>query len=179
MLLSGTNLLSYHNDPYLSGANLNETTLTQSNVNPTDFGQLFTQAVDGYVYAEPLYMSNLTIDGAQHNVVFVATQNDTVYAFDADSNQGADAAPLWVHSFTDPANGITAVPQPDVITHDIVPVIGITGTPVIDPATGHAVRRHQDQGDSERRYGAPELHSNAPCPRRHHGSRTSSRAADT
>ena len=136
LVLSGTNLLSYHNDPYLSGANLNETTLTQSNVNPTDFGQLFTQAVDGYVYAEPLYMSNLTIDGAQHNVVFVATQNDTVYAFDADSNLGADAAPLWSHSFTDPANGITAVPQPDVITHDIVPVIGITGTPVIDPTTG-------------------------------------------
>ena len=103
LVLSGTNLLSYHNDPYLSGANLNETTLTPSNVNPTDFGLLFSQTVDGYVYAEPLYMSDLTINGAVHNVVFVATENDTVYAFDADSNLGADAAPLWVHSFTDPA----------------------------------------------------------------------------
>ena len=135
VLLSGVDVTQYHNDPYLTGDNLDETTLTPSNVNPTDFGLLFSQAVDGYIYAEPLYMSGLTIDGAVHNVAFVATENDTVYAFDADSDTGADAQPLWVHSFTDPANGVTAVPQAVTLTHDIVPVIGITGTPVIDPAT--------------------------------------------
>jgi len=127
--------LQYHNDPYLSGDNLNETVLTQANVNPTDFGQLFSQPVDGYVYAEPLYMSNLTINGVVHNVVFVATENDTVYAFDADSNQGADAAPLWVHSFINPAAGITPVPWQTFNSPDIVPMVGITGTPVIDPST--------------------------------------------
>jgi len=135
VLLSGTAVTQYHNDPFLSGSNLNETVLTQADVNPTDFGQLFTQPVDGYVYAEPLYMPDLTINGVVHNVVFVATENDTVYAFDANSKLGADSAPLWVHSFIDPADGITPVPQADVISHDIYPVIGITGTPVIDPST--------------------------------------------
>ncbi len=111
VLLSGVDVTQYHNDLQLSGANLNETMLTPSNVNPTDFGLLVHQPVDGYIYAEPLYMSGVTINGVVHNVVFVATENDTVYAFDADSNLGADAQPLWVHSFTDPSAGITAVPQ--------------------------------------------------------------------
>jgi hypothetical protein len=135
ILLSGVDVTQYHNDPYLSGANLNETVLTPANVNSTDFGLLFSQPVDGYVYAQPLYMSGLTINGAVHNVVFIATENDTVYAFDADSNAGADAQPLWVHSFANPAAGITAVPSGPTQSHDIVPVVGITGTPVIDPAT--------------------------------------------
>ncbi|QEH37254.1 Legume lectin domain protein [Aquisphaera giovannonii] len=135
LLLSGVDVTQYHNDPYLSGANLSETTLTPGNVNPTSFGLLFSQPVDGYVYAEPLYLSGVTIDGAEHNVAFVATENDTMYAFDADSNAGASAQPLWVHSFTDPAAGITSVPQAAIVSHDIVPTIGITGTPVIDPAT--------------------------------------------
>ena len=134
-LLSGVDITQYHNDPYLSGDNLNETILTPSNVNSTDFGLLFSQQVDGYVYAQPLYMSGLTIDGVVHNVVFVATENDTVYAFDADSNAGADAQPLWVRSFIDPRPGITPVPAADILANDITPVIGITGTPVIDPST--------------------------------------------
>src|SRR5262249_47452404 len=100
VLLTGVDVTQYHNDPYLSGANLAETTLTPSNVNSTDFGLLFSHAVDGYVYAEPLYMSGVSIGGVLHNVAFVATQNDTVYAFDADSAAGANAQPLWVHSFT-------------------------------------------------------------------------------
>jgi fibronectin type 3 domain-containing protein len=134
-LLSGVDITQYHNDLYLSGDNLNETVLTPSNVNPKNFGLLFSQQVDGYVYAEPLYMSGLTINGAVHNVVFIATENDTVYAFDADSNQGADAQPLWVRSFTNAADGITPVPWADTLSSDIVPIIGITGTPVIDPST--------------------------------------------
>src|SRR5438552_2328177 len=72
VLLSGADLLRYHNDPYLSGANLDETTLTASNVNPTDFGLLFSHPVDGYVYAEPLYKSGVTIGGVAHNVAYVA-----------------------------------------------------------------------------------------------------------
>jgi MBG domain (YGX type)/Legume lectin domain len=134
-LLSGVDITQYHNDLYLSGDNLNETVLSPSNVNPKNFGLLFSQQVDGYVYAQPLYMSGLTINGAVHNVVFIATENDTVYAFDADSNAGADAQPLWVRSFINSSDGITPVPYADVLNPDIFPVIGITGTPVIDPST--------------------------------------------
>src|SRR5262249_58174782 len=110
-LLSSVDITRYHNDLYLSGDNLNETFLTPSNVNPKTFGLLFSQQVDGYVYAEPLFMSGLTINGTVHNVVFIATENDTVYAFDADSNAGADSQPLWVRTFTSSSDGITPVPQ--------------------------------------------------------------------
>ena len=134
-LLSGVDITQYHNDPYLSGDNPNETILTPSNVNSTDFGLLYSQQVDGYVYAQPLYMSGLTINGAVHNVVFIATENDSVYGFDADSNAGADAQPLWARSFINSSAGITPVPPADGLVNDIVPVIGITGTPVIDPST--------------------------------------------
>jgi hypothetical protein len=122
-------VLSAHYDPLISGANTQETDLTPTSVNATNFGRLFNYAVDGYTYAQPLYVPKGMYDGV-HNVVFAATEHDSVYAFDADGG-----GQLWKRSFIDPANGITSVPQPDVISGDIVPEIGITGTPAIDPAT--------------------------------------------
>src|SRR5438445_3802086 len=123
-------ILTGHNDAFLSGANAQETNLTPATVNPSNFGNLFNYAVDGYTYAQPLYVPNLTIAGGTHNVVFAATEHDSVYAFDGDGG-----GQLWKRSFINPASGVTSVPQPDVISGDIVPEIGITGTPVIDPAT--------------------------------------------
>ncbi len=135
LLLSGTaaDVLTYHNDNARTGQDLDETILTPSNVNSSDFGALFTDPVDGYVYAQPLYMANVTIPGlGVHNVVYVATENDSVYAYDADKPDTL----LWHDSFTSPAAGITAVPTTQVWQGDIGPEEGITGTPVIDPASG-------------------------------------------
>jgi len=128
---------TYHNDNARSGTNFNETILTPSNVNSTSFGKLFTNAVDGQIYAQPLYVPGVAIAGqGTHNVVFVATENDSVYAFDADSNTGTNASPLWRAAFANPAQGITAVPSSDVSCGDLTPQIGITGTPVIDQSSG-------------------------------------------
>jgi hypothetical protein len=100
-------------------------------------GKLFSVAVDGYVYAQPLYVSGIAMaDGNVHNVFYVATQHDSIYAFDADTNGGSNALPLWKASLLDAAHGAaagaTTVPSTDVGTKDIVPEIGITSTPVYD-----------------------------------------------
>jgi len=116
-----------------TSVNANETILTTSNVNSTDFGKVFSQSVDGYVFAQPLYVSGLTINGGVHNVVYVATEHDGVYAFDADSNTGSNAQPLWYTSFL--SSGVTTVPSADLSCSDILPEYGITGTPVIDLST--------------------------------------------
>ena len=125
------NVTTFHNDNLRTGQNLQETVLTPSNVNSSQFGKLFTTAVDGYVYAQPLYASGVTIDGASHDVVYVATEHDSVYALDAVSG-----AVYW-HVNLLPAGGRTVVGDTDIGSgcDDIQPEIGITGTPVIDPAS--------------------------------------------
>jgi hypothetical protein len=100
-------------------------------VNSTTFGKLFALGVDGYVCAQPLYVPGVAIPGqGTHNVLYVATEHDSLYSFDADTG----GAPLWYVTFL--VNGATTLSTSDVgNTQDIHPEIGITGTPVIDPST--------------------------------------------
>ena len=84
---AAVNVTTWRYDPGRTGQNLNETQLVPSSVNQNSFGKLFAYSVDGYVYAQPLYVAGASIAGAIHNVVFVATEHDSVYAFDADQNQ--------------------------------------------------------------------------------------------
>jgi len=118
---------TYHNDISRTGANTEETILTPANVNSTQFGKLFTTAVDGDVYAQPLYLAGVSIAGAAHNVLYIATEHDSVYAIDADSG-----AIYWQINLI-PAGGRTVNSNTDVQAGctDLVPEIGITGTPVI------------------------------------------------
>jgi outer membrane protein assembly factor BamB len=124
-----SDVLTYHNDLSRTGQNLNETILTTSNVNSTGFGLLFTMDVDSTVDAQPLYVSSLTIAGVSHNVIYTATENDSVYAFDADTG-----AQLWkVSAFL---AGETAGSITPLDCGQISPSIGVTATPVIDRSSG-------------------------------------------
>ncbi len=131
---------TYHNDLARDGANTHEYALTPTLVS-SEFGKLFSCTTDGAIYAQPLWVANLTVNGAKHNVVFVATQHDSLYAFDADASP---CMQLWHANLIDANHGGTSgeTSVPDSLVEnvgpggsDISPEIGITGTPVIDPST--------------------------------------------
>ena len=141
--LLSINVTLYRYDSLGTGVDPSETVLTPANVASSSFGEQFTVPLDGQVYATPLYMSSVTLTGgtyagSTHNVVYVATENDSLYAIDA-----ANGTVLWQDSFLINTSGapngsvtITTVPSGDVDSTDINPQIGITGTPAIDPNTG-------------------------------------------
>ena len=133
-LSADTTVTTWRNDIGRTGQNIQETQLTPGNVNSATFGKYFAYAVDGYVYAQPLYVSGLNIAGGIHNTVFIATEHDSVYAMDASHNQQ-----LWHVSLLDPAHGAAAgaatPTKADIGGTSVVPEIGITSTPVIDPST--------------------------------------------
>jgi hypothetical protein len=128
---------TYHNDNYRTGLNNNETLLNLTNVNSTSFGRLYTNAVDGCVYAQPLYVPGVVIPGqGRHNVLFIATEHNTVFAFDAETPAAAGGL-LWKTNL----GASAATPNSDFGNRygaysDIIPEVGITGTPVIDLAAG-------------------------------------------
>src|SRR5581483_9014999 len=149
-LAPSVNVLGYHNDIASTGLNSNENQLTPANVQVGSFGKLFVAPLDGQVYAQPLVDTGITITngvntraGAAgvHDVVFAATEHDSLYAIDAGPVGGAV---LWQRTFLDANNpagnvnntlGATAigtVPSADLNSGDISPEVGITGTPVID-----------------------------------------------
>ncbi len=126
--LSQTNVLTYRNDNSRTGQNLSETILTPAGVNSSSFGKLFTVATDGKVDAQPIYVSAVPIPAVgTRNVVYAATENDSVYAFDADSGKL-----YWKVSLL--ANGET--PSDSRSCGQVTPIIGITSTPVVDPTAG-------------------------------------------
>src|SRR5215472_7910899 len=128
-------VLTQHNDNARTGRNTSETILNTSNVNSNEFGKLFAMPVNGQVYAQPLYVPGVTINGGVHNVVIIATEADSVYAYDAD----VSAAPLWKASMVDAAHGAgageTALNSATTTRCDDMPQVGITSTPVIDPTS--------------------------------------------
>ena len=146
LALGQVSVVTQHNDNNRTGQNTSEIVLTTSNVNVSNFGKLFALTVDGYIYAQPLYLPNMAIGGSLHNVVYVATEHNSVFAFDADDPNGTT---LWQ------VNLGPSVPSDDVCGSpgcytDLTPEIGITGTPVIDPQSGvlYAAVKNKDSDGS-------------------------------
>ncbi len=132
-LAAQTSVTTYHNDNARTGQYLNETLLKPASLNARQFEKRSFLALDGAVYAQPLYLSRVKIAGnGFHNVLFVATSHDSLYAFDADAS---GSQPLWQISFLDAAKSATTVSQADVGC-SVIPELGVTGTPVIDPDSG-------------------------------------------
>jgi hypothetical protein len=131
-------VFTYHNDLSRDGANTREYALTSSTVTTANFGKLFSCPVDGAVYTQPLWVPGLSINGGTHNVIFVATQHDTIFAFDADASP---CVTYWQQNLLDTPHGGTAGEGPVVWEDvgycygDVYPEVGVTGTPVIDPTT--------------------------------------------
>lgn len=167
-----------HGDNGRTSANTTEFLLTPSNVNKNNFGKLFTYSIDYQALAQPLYVPNVEIAGkGTHNVVYVATMANSVYAFDAESNQGNNASPLWKVNFNDPANGITTASGaflPCATDDSHGPGFsqeGIVGTPAIDVITKtmylvaktveNGTVRHRlhalDLGSGQEKFGGPVL----------------------
>src|ERR1700722_9398346 len=138
--IAQVSVLTAHNDIARTGQNLNETILTPSNVNPTQFGRLFSQTVLGQPEAQPLYVSHVgipipgTTNVVYHNVAYVATSADMVYAFDADDNGGSNAVPIWqVTLYNQPAAGTYTNVSSGLAAEG--GFSGVVGTPVIDPSS--------------------------------------------
>lgn len=152
--LMAIDVLTYQYDNASSGVNTNESSLSPGNVNATQFGKLFSTPVDGLVYSQPLLATGVSIttgafQGA-HDVLFVSTEHDSLYAIDANNGQV-----LWQRSLIDPANGITTLAVADVDNNGIGPEVGITSTGVIDKATNTwyvvAVTKELDGGNAHYR----------------------------
>lgn len=151
-------VFTYHNDQARTGQNLQEYALTPASVSGGTFGKQWSCAVDGAVYAQPLYVANLAIGGGTHNVIIVATQHDSVYAFDADS---PSCVVYWQTSFLGP--GVTSIPASDNGCGDVTLEYGITGTPVIDPSndTLYVVPQTKESGNWFQRLHALDITTGA------------------
>src|SRR6185295_15361978 len=163
-------VVTQHNDAARTGANLTETILTTTNVNVSEFGKLFERTVDDEIYGQPLYVDGVNIPGLGiRNVVYVATNNDSVYAFDADDP--ARSTPLWRVTYTNPAAGILPVSRTDVgqacgTYVDFAGNIGIGGTPAIDPLsqTIYFVTRTKESGTFVQRLHALDIRDGSERP---------------
>jgi hypothetical protein len=149
-----TSVTTWHFDADRTGLNPGEGSLSPTNVNPATFGKLFSYFVDGYVYGQPLIVSNVTIDGISHNVLFAATEKDTVYAFDADTY--SNGSPLWQTS-------LLQAGESPVTNGPIQPFEGVTSTPVVDlsSSTIYVVSVQSNVNGSTFRLNALDLSSGA------------------